>query len=83
MFALRRNERRGFRFLYLFSLGIFAFYASGIIAEMFIIRQSLFSREIGGIEDTIDAVLLISVILLIITMILNLLLLGAAYGKES
>lgn len=61
---------------YLFSITSFVCCGWAIIAELFCVRQRLFSGDIGGIEDTIGAVLVICIGLLIATALLNLLLLG-------
>lgn len=67
---------------YLYSLLSLIFCAAGIIAEIFTIKRRLLAGDIGGIEDTIGAVLTICIVFLAITAILNLLLLGLAYEKD-
>ncbi len=59
---------------YLFSIGSFVFCAVSIIMELYTIKRRLLSGDIGGIEDTIDAVLSMCVALLVITAVLNLML---------
>ena len=58
---------------YLFSVGSFLFCATAIIEEINIIKKRLLSGDIGGIEDTIDAVLAICIILLFLTVFFNVL----------
>ena len=67
---------------YLFSAGSFACCAWGMIAEILGIKQRLLAGDIGGIQDTIDAVVMICVILLVVTLVLNLLLLGLTYEEQ-
>jgi len=79
-FALWRGRRGGvLKHPYLFSVASFVFCAAGIIAEIFTIKRRLFAGDVGGIADTIDAVLIICIALLVFTVILNLLLLGITY----
>ena len=51
--------------------------------EIFTIKARTIAGDIGGIEDTIDSVIAICIGLLIFTVILNLLLLGISYEKDS
>jgi hypothetical protein len=84
VFALRNHENKhSLKYPYIFSVASFTFCASGIIAELFTIKQRLFAGDIGGIEDTIDAALIICIILLVVTAILNLMLLAATYNSEK
>ena len=67
---------------YIYSIGSFVCCAWGIIAELTTIKQRLFSGDIGGIEDTIDAVILISVVMTVVVVITNLFSLGLYFEKE-
>ena len=53
-----------------------------MITELLTVRSRLFAGDIGGIEDTIGAVIVICVGLLVCTTILNLLLLGITCEKK-
>ena len=67
---------------FLFSIASFSCCGWAIIAELFCVRRRLFAGDIGGIEDTIGAVLVVCIALLLATAIANLLLLGLAYEKD-
>ena len=71
------------KFAYLYSVGSFVACAAGIIAELFTVKQRVFAGDIGGIEDTINAVLIVCIVQLVITVVLNLLLLSARYGENE
>ncbi len=79
----RSQKHRPLRHPYFFSIGSFVFCASGIIAELFTVKARLLSGDFGGLEDTIDAVLMICVVFLVITAVLNLVLLGLTYEPEG
>lgn len=81
--ALWQNGKKYLQRPYLFSVGSFAFCAIAAIAELFTIKRRVFAGDIGGIEDTIGAVIAICIGLVVITLILNLLLLGISYEKNS
>lgn len=79
-FALWKSRgQKPLRRPWLFCVGSFVACASGIIAQIFTIKRRLFAGDTGGIEDTIDAVLLLCIVLLVITAVLNLLLLRHTY----
>lgn len=79
-----RNFVKGHRLrhTYLFSIASFVCCAVAIVMELYTIKRRLLSGDIGGIKDTIDAVLSMCVTLLVITTALNLML-GLAFGKEK
>lgn len=82
-FALWKTmKQKQLKHPYLFSVGSFAFCAWGIIAEILTMKQRLFAGDIGGIQDTIDAVIMICAVLVVITIILNVLLLGLTYEEQ-
>ena len=73
-FALwKHGKQTPLRRPYLFSIGSFTFCAIGIIEEIYAIKRRLIAGDIGGIEDTIDAALMLSIGLLVFAVILNLL----------
>ena len=77
VYAMHRQETdKPPKYPYLFSIASFVCCGWAIIAELLCVRQRLFAGDIGGIEDTIGAVLVICIGLLIATALLNLLLLG-------
>ncbi len=82
-FALYRNGRNlPLKRPYIYSCGSFAFCAWGIIFQIITIKNRLYSGDIGGIEDTIKAVILISIMMLLIALLLNIFLLGISYERD-
>lgn len=79
---LKSNKSKIVKHPQLFNVGSFACCAWGIISELTTIKARLFAGDIGGIEDTIDAVIIISVIMTVITLIANLIALSIVYEKE-
>lgn len=43
----------------------------------------MLAGDIGGIEDTIDAVIIISIVIVVITVIVNLIDLGISFEKNN
>ena len=82
-YALWRNGRRALRRPYLFSVGSFLFCSAGMLAELFAVRRRVAAGDIGGLADTMDAVLMLCVGLLLLTVILNVLLLGLSYERDE
>jgi len=83
-FALYRNGRNlPVKRPYIYSCGSFAFCAWGIISQIITIKERLYSGDIGGIEDTIGAVILISIIMLVTAVLLNFIMLGISYEKDK
>lgn len=70
----KRGKGRPFQYPWLISLFSFVFCALGILAELVTIRRRLLAGDIGGIADTIDAVIMLCAALLAVTALLNLLL---------
>ena len=58
----KRGRSKPVKYPYIYSVGSFAFCAWGIISELTTIKSRLLAGDIGGIEDTIDAVITVSVI---------------------
>ena len=83
VFALWKHGRTPLKHPYIFSIGSFAFCAFAMIAEILTIQRRLFAGDIGGIEDTIGAVLMICAVLVAVTLVLNLLLLGLTYTDRE
>lgn len=82
VFALWKNGKGSLRRPYLCSIGSFSFCVIAAIMELFTIKRRLLAGDIGGIEDTIGAVLILCIGLLIVTVILNLLLLWISFERE-
>ena len=80
--AFIKNGKNSLQRPWLFSVGSFAFCVIAAISELFAIKNRLLAGDIGGIGDTIDAVIVICIGLTVVTAILNLLLLGITYEKE-
>ena len=75
----RTDRDRPLRRAYLYSIGSFVFCCVAMIQEILTIKRRLLAGDIGGIEDTIGAVILICVGLLAVTVLLNVLALGLSY----
>ena len=73
------EKQKNLRHPYLFSAGSFLFCGIGLIQQIITIRSRLNSGDIGGIEDTIGGVLVLSIGLLAITVFLNLIALWLSY----
>jgi len=84
IYALRRSGRANpLRHPYLFSAGSFFFCGIAMIEELVTVRRRVFTGDVGGLEDTIDAVVLLCCILLGLTLLVNLLLLGLTYEERA
>lgn len=81
--AIYFYNKKAFKRPYIFSLLSFAFCGSGIIHQLVIINKRVFNGDVGGIEDTIKAVILISVLSLIICLMLNLFMLDLYCEKKK
>ena len=79
----RTGKDRPLRHPYLFSVGSFLCCGGAMLQELYTIKRRLTAGDIGGIEDTIDAVLLICIVVLVIAVILNLLSLGLAHESAK
>ena len=82
LFALYREGKKPLRCPYLFSLFSLLFCAAAELGELFVIKRRVLAHDFGGIEDTIDAVILICAAVLIAAAILNYILLRLCCGKE-
>ena len=82
LFALLQHGKRPVKRPYIYSCISFLSCACGLMAEIFTIKRRLFAGDIGGIEDTIAAVIVICIVLICLTTIINLILLGISYEKE-
>lgn len=56
---------------------------AALLAELFTIKKRVLSHDYGGIEDTIDAVLMICVGIAVITILLNWMALAATYHRDK
>lgn len=78
----RSYKERPVKRAYLYSVGSFTAALIALCLEVVTIRRRVFSGDFGGIEDTIGAVLVICIGLTVVTVLLNLLALAAAYAEE-
>lgn len=78
----RCYKERPIKRAYLYSIGSFTSALIAVCLEVVTIRRRVFSGDFGGIEDTIGAVLVICIGIIVITVLLNLLALAAAYSEE-
>ena len=67
---------------YLYSAGSFTAALAAVCLEVVTIQRRVLSGDFGGIEDTIGAVLMICIGISVVTVLLNLLALTAAYTEE-
>lgn len=67
---------------YLYSIGSFTAALAAVCIEVHTIGQRAAAGDFGGIEDTMGAVLLICVGIAVVTVVLNVLALAAAYGER-
>jgi len=67
---------------YLYSVGSFTSALIALCLEVITIRRRVLSGDFGGIEDTIGAVLIICIGITVVTVLLNLLALAAAYAEN-
>ena len=77
----KSGKERPLRKSYLFSVGSFAFCGIAMLQEILTVKRRLFAGDISGLEDTIGAVLVICVVLLICTALLNWFALALSYEK--
>lgn len=83
IFVIYRNvKQRPLKRAYLYSAGSFTSALIALCLEVITIRRRVFSGDFGGIEDTIGAVLMICIGITVVTVLLNLLALAAAYAEN-
>ena len=82
-YALWRNEKAPIGRPYLFSTASFVFCAAAVIQELFTVKRRALAGDFSGILDTIDAVIMICVGVVIFTVFINLLLLGITWEKDQ
>ena len=68
---------------YLYSVVSFASALTAVCLEVRTIGLRAAAGDFGGIEDTMTAVLIICIGIAVVTVLLNLLALAAAYGNET
>jgi len=79
---IKYNKNKSVKRPYMYSVSSFGFMSMALIKEILTIKRRLLSGDIGGIEDTIDAVIIICVILIIVVLILNAVSLVLSYEKD-
>lgn len=68
---------------YLYSVGSFASALIALCLEVVTVRRRVFSGDFGGIQDTMDAVVILCIAIAIVTTLLNLLALVAVYAEKN
>ncbi|MBR5382075.1 MAG: hypothetical protein IK136_05585 [Oscillospiraceae bacterium] len=83
VFVMHRSRVKPLRHPYFFSAGSLACGFAAVIAQLFVVKRRVLSGDYGGIEDTIDAVILISVALALVVLLLNVIALGLAFWQKD
>lgn len=81
-FVIVRNMRgKPLRRPYLCSVSSFIFCALAMLAELYTVKLRVNAGDVGGVLDTIDAVLMLCAVLVVVTAVLNLLALASSSSK--
>ena len=78
----RCYKQRPLKRAYLYSVGSFTAALAAVCIEVRTIGTRAAAGDFGGIADTIDAVLIICIVISAVTVVLNLLALAAAYSEK-
>ena len=79
----QRYKARTVKNAYLYSVGSFTAALAAVCLEVRTIGTRTAAGDFGGIADTMTAVLMICIGIAVVTVVLNLLALAAAYGKSK
>ena len=82
-FVLYRSGKKPLKRPYLFCTGSFAACGWAMLQELTTVKQRILAGDVGGIEDTIQAVIVICAVLLVLVTVLNLAALGLSYSCEE
>ena len=82
-FVLYRSGRKPLKRPYLFSAGSFVACGWAMLQELGTVKHRVLAGDVGGIEDTIQAVIIICVVLLIVVALLNLAALALSYSPSA
>lgn len=84
LFAIwRHGKGNGIKHSQLFVAGSFACCAWGIISQLTTIKARLLAGDVGGIEDTIDAVIIMAVVLTAVTLIADVIALSLTGERDD
>ena len=67
---------------WLVAAGSMAFCGIAMVQELFTIKRRVFGGDVGGIQDTIDAVLTLCILLLVVVVLLDLIYLWLSFELE-
>ena len=81
VYVILKERKKPVKRAYMYSVSSFTFMSMALIKQLFVIKSRLFSGDIGGIEDTIQGVIIICIILIIAVVIANLAALVISYDK--
>lgn len=78
----RKGKNRPVKRPYIYSCISFTACIIAMLQQLMTIKNRLFSVDIGGIEDTIQGVIVLSIGVLIVTLLVNLAFLAISYEEE-
>lgn len=78
-----RAEKNPVKRPFLYSMGSFACGFGALFQELYAIYQRCMNNDYSGIEDTIGAVLMISIGIIVVILVLNSIALSLSYGTDE
>ena len=81
MVIFKYNKGKNVKRAYMNSVASFGFMGYAVLSEIITIKNRLLAGDTGGIEDTIDGVIIICILLIIASIILNFVSLVLAYEE--
>ena len=82
-FVLYRSGKKPLKRPYLFCAGSFVACCWAMLQELGTVKHRVLAGDVGGIEDTIQAVIVICVVLLVFVTVLNVAALGLSYSPDE
>ena len=81
--VIRRLETKPVKAPFLYSLGSIACGFGALLQEIWTIYRRCMNNDYSGIEDTIVAVLMISIGIIVVVLVLNSIALSLSYGTDE
>ena len=81
--VIRRAEKSPVRDPFMYSVGSYLCGFGALLQEIWTIYRRVMSGDMGGVEDTIGAVLIISIGIVLVVSGLNFMALYLSYGKDE